>query len=634
MPPIQVLLIEGMSITGSNMKSDSLLNSAPTLQPPHVNTVRIDFGYGENAPAVKEMIQSKLWNAIIISDLSHEHNAFASALGDILREYTFHGGRLAFTSSDGQNLIPIFKELFDVPWRRQTKSEEIISFSKAPMAEPNIAEVFGQDADDIVRKVRDNHTMHSSTFSNVPRSDAVFVSQDVGDFDEEWANEHECPDFVRAAFTRMGDQLRKGEQPVNNVLVAVRRHGKGVISYYGDEECIGPIAQLVAVFCTRPRAGDGNDNADERFKLGMEAKEEGNTKFKDGKIEVALSFYEVAERHMRPIKEACKSEYAKVLGNIAESCLKLQRWQPAIEAVTAAIEIDGNSVKALYRRARAYIQAATADATLLYMYDDYWGSPQDYLKKLTKALEKQLSLSRSMPTHDEPEDRERQSRRSMQFTENETEATDPLSSLLQQMGGEIPNSPDRPNWSWSVGLGAGKQYEWLVDCYRMRVDDEYAVSEKIRSKSLYDPDHTEDSILVDFLVFSKLAVLMEAVPPSGWDWARYMSKARQLLRYAFEKDDAFEKYGGENFFEGAVGIGSGRSLRFTAQQIFAAEVTTLEVTDFRAMQLESEVVSRCFGDDEYFDEDDVVDFDSAADVFEDVGGVQLWRDLKHALRGV
>ena len=39
-----------------------------------------------------------------------------------------------------------------------------------------------------------------------------------------------------------------------------------------------------------------------------------------------------------------------------------------------------------------------------------------------------------------------------------------------------------------------------------------------------------------------------------------MDKAATLLPYAFEKDDAKEKYGGENFFAGAM---VGKSLRHT-----------------------------------------------------------------------
>ena len=55
-----------------------------------------------------------------------------------------------------------------------------------------------------------------------------------------------------------------------------------------------------------------------------------------------------------------------------------------------------------------------------------------------------------------------------------------------------------------VGLGPKKQREWLVDCYRMRLDDDYAVGGDVRGGSLYDQSEP-DEIIQDFLVFCRLA---------------------------------------------------------------------------------------------------------------------------------
>ena len=43
--------------------------------------------------------------------------------------------------------------------------------------------------------------------------------------------------------------------------------------------------------------------------------------------------------------------------------------------------------------------------------------------------------------------------------------------------------------AWSVGLGPKKQREWLVDCYRMRLDDEYTVGGDVRGGSIYRSEH-------------------------------------------------------------------------------------------------------------------------------------------------
>ena len=110
--------------------------------------------------------------------------------------------------------------------------------------------------------------------------------------------------------------------------------------------------------------------------------------------------------------------------------------------------------------------------------------------------------------------------------------------------------------AWAVGLGQKKQREWLVDCYRMRLDDEYALEGDVRGGTLYDQSEP-DEIVQDFLVFCRLAKEKGALP-EGWIWSKFLDTAAELLPYAFEKSDAKEKYGGENIFALVTG---GRSLR-------------------------------------------------------------------------
>ena len=111
--------------------------------------------------------------------------------------------------------------------------------------------------------------------------------------------------------------------------------------------------------------------------------------------------------------------------------------------------------------------------------------------------------------------------------------------------------------SWAVGLDAGMQREWLVDCYRMRLDDEYAWQGDIRAGSLYDGSEASH-IVQDFLVFCRLAKDCRAIP-ANWSWPKFLNAASDLLAFAFDKDCAREKYGRENIFSPM--IGSGRSLR-------------------------------------------------------------------------
>ena len=112
--------------------------------------------------------------------------------------------------------------------------------------------------------------------------------------------------------------------------------------------------------------------------------------------------------------------------------------------------------------------------------------------------------------------------------------------------------------SWAFGLDAEMQREWLVDCYRMRLDDEYAWQGDIRPGSLYDGSEASD-IAQDFLVFCRLAKDRRVIP-ANWSWSQFLNLASDFLTFAFDKSCAREKYGRENIFSPM--IGSGRSLRW------------------------------------------------------------------------
>lgn len=50
--------------------------------------------------------------------------------------------------------------------------------------------------------------------------------------------------------------------------------------------------------------------------------------------------------------------------------------------------------------------------------------------------------------------------------------------------------------AWSQGLNSCQRHEWLVDCYRMRLDDDYAWG-GCNLHGLYDPDHSPMSVMQD-----------------------------------------------------------------------------------------------------------------------------------------
>ena len=188
----------------------------------------------------------------------------------------------------------------------------------------------------------------------------------------------------------------------------------------------------------------------------------------------------------------------------------------------------------------------------------------------------------------------------------------------------VKESIGRPssNSSWAKGLDHMVAAEWFIDCYRMRLDDEYAYQGDVRSGSLYDPYHTKKSIAADFLVYCHLARCVGAVPVnSGWDWVGCLDTFGHLLSYAFEKSDAADKYGREDIFSARL-LG-GRSLRATAERIYGSSVAGAIDTptdDILATVAELERLESLVGNG-------FMEWNSKNTLFQDVGGFAVWNRL-------
>ncbi len=116
----------------------------------------------------------------------------------------------------------------------------------------------------------------------------------------------------------------------------------------------------------------------------------------------------------------------------------------------------------------------------------------------------------------------------------------------------------------------------------------------------------------------QLAVKNKATP-AGFKFNKCLTAAKDLLPYAFEKDDAKEKYGGENVFSSVV---SGKpSLRHVAEMVYGysspnSSGDSDEVTEARKLRESIE---------------NKVKFPSEAEtderIFKDVGGIDIWYKL-------
>lgn len=90
---------------------------------------------------------------------------------------------------------------------------------------------------------------------------------------------------------------------------------------------------------------------------------------------------------------------------------------------------------------------------------------------------------------------------------------------------------------------------------------------------------------------SPIAIRCVVTLPAGWNWASFLKAAVEYIPYAFEKSDAKERWGSENYFEGASG--AGRSLRYTGMQIYRSKVD--EPGDSREHVQASDEVERRVG---------------------------------------
>ena len=186
-------------------------------------------------------------------------------------------------------------------------------------------------------------------------------------------------------------------------------------------------------------------------------------------------------------------------------------------------------------------------------------------------------------------------------------------------GKKIKPPPD----SWAVGLSGKFRYEWFVDCYRLRLDDDYLNDSYLHG--FYAENSSASSIVLDFLVFCKLAVKQDVIPSYPvWSWEELARVATDMLKFAFEKSDAREKYGGENVFSVLfAGMYGGRSLRHTSSLVYGVlhggenHEATLIIQEMEITAKSEVMRSGATDRDEKYD----------GIFFNDVGGSSMWHNL-------
>ncbi|OIT29292.1 PREDICTED: peptidyl-prolyl cis-trans isomerase FKBP62-like [Nicotiana attenuata] len=138
-------------------------------------------------------------------------------------------------------------------------------------------------------------------------------------------------------------------------------------------------------------------NKHERIQVAQRKKEEGNLLFKNGKYQRAMKKYEKAVDYINEDgtfedddRRLVKSLRVSCWLNGAACCLKQNDFQEAIKHCSKVLEIESCNVKALYRRAQAFMDTADLHLAELDIKKALEIDPQNREVKLIQKTLKQL----------------------------------------------------------------------------------------------------------------------------------------------------------------------------------------------------------------------------------------------------
>ncbi|KAJ4462727.1 hypothetical protein PAPYR_742 [Paratrimastix pyriformis] len=161
---------------------------------------------------------------------------------------------------------------------------------------------------------------------------------------------------------------------------------------------------------------------------------------------------------------------------------------------------------------------------------------------------------------------------------------------------------------------AEEREEFIIDSYRLRADDD-CVYGGCNQHGIYLDYSTKHEIVLDFLIYCKMAVRNGIIPP-GWNWERFLGRAASLIAYAFEKSDAHDKWAGF----------AARELRCIAERVYGTVAIPFEESPEALI-----AVTKAVGELKVTPLDALLESErrtpGAASLFQDVGGLQLWAIL-------
>ena len=413
----------------------------------------------------------------------------------------------------------------------------------------------------------------------------------------------------------------------------------------------------------------------------LEDKERGTMHFKAGRVKEACQEYNRAievfgDRPGGTVEQ--RREKSKLFANRAECLLRLEEWAAAEKAAMRATELDATNAKARYRRARA-LEALGGEAQLqmavveLGRIEPMGGAEHQLLRRIHAARD----ALREVRRRDAGGLRRAFAAGGLKLatsSDEERARTRPLAAPAGKsiIGTPLAPHPDDvqpplaqlPRWLCTLAdAGHVTRSRYLVDIYRTAVDDAMNGAATGRAAhGLGAPNYSPCSLMMDFLIFCKLALVRGVLPRSyPWDWDACLrdAPARLLCRFSPEVSQPANAYG--------PAAGAPAAMREIVSFVYDDDVHHAEVlrgrpvAELRAEWMRSVGYSevRVTGgkaDDADDDDDDDDDdgkpsssvaraacggrppavqhrltFDLDPSVFSEVGGVHLWRLLLNQL---
>jgi tetratricopeptide (TPR) repeat protein len=535
--------------------------------------------------ACKRLLCSGLFHAVILADASGETalRVLEQDIGPHLLSFVLAGGALAVTSCDASQVLGTLQRLFGVAWQRggyyrttwhpvaDNASVAAECFPRAVATAPFSAKAVA------VRGVPERERLFSSTRDSVSQSLVPFMAgRSVG--------KHTDGDSVAGAIE---------DFDVSVAVAEMGGHGGCVALFCDINMEVATVLQVLG-FCSRRGARIPPDATakleDSEYSRAMELKGSGNAAFGKGEYDRALGLYREGLGVFGARSGgagAQREERVKIGSNAAECCLKLEQWEGAALFAADALRDDSTHAKSRLRRAKAALalgrrKAARADLELLMKEGD--DAAKGTAAALLRPIREEMKIEREA-TRRQVSARAAAALRGAGGGGNSGGGN--LGGGKSGAGGFVRGA--RSNFAsvmagtthawqaaamtpqaWAKGLSKAERHGWFIDCYRMRLDDDFTWGD-CYLHGLYGKSNGQGgSITGDFLGFCKLAVRHGVVPGDGaWSWGEVLrlaggkdSHGRAPLQCAFEKSDAKEKYGGENIFSAVTG---GRSLRATAE---------------------------------------------------------------------